>query len=64
MNGPSELTDLLGHFRNLLIFQVSNNDRNLLEVSEAEATSIAEQAQLVTPDAAPAVLQLLPGGVA
>src|SRR3954465_1473396 len=30
------LTDLLGHFRNLLIFLVAGGDRSLLEVSEAE----------------------------
>jgi DNA polymerase III subunit gamma/tau len=30
------LSDLLNHFRNLLIFQVSRGDLNLLEVSEAE----------------------------
>src|SRR5262245_18993255 len=30
------LSDLLGHFRNLLIFQVSKEDLKLLEVSETE----------------------------
>jgi len=41
------LSDLLGHFRNLLIFQVSRGDLNLLEVSEAEAATLKEQSALV-----------------
>src|SRR6266542_974594 len=41
------LSDLLNHFRNLLLFQVSKGDLNLLEVSEAEAASLKEQATLV-----------------
>jgi DNA polymerase-3 subunit gamma/tau len=40
------LSDLLGHFRNLLIFQVSKGDLKLLEVSETEAVSLKEQATL------------------
>ena len=31
------LSDLLNHFRNLLIYQISKGDLNLLEVSESEA---------------------------
>ena len=34
------VTDLLNHFRNLLIFQVSKGDLKLLEVSEAEAAAL------------------------
>src|SRR5262249_53367964 len=41
------VSDLLNHFRNLLIFQVSGGDLRMLEVSEAEATSLAEQAKMV-----------------
>jgi DNA polymerase-3 subunit gamma/tau len=41
------LSDLLGHFRNLLIYQVSKGDLKLLEVSETEAVSLKEQAPLV-----------------
>ena len=37
------LSDLLNHFRNLLIFQVSRGDLNLLEVSEAEVAALKEQ---------------------
>ena len=39
------LSDLLNHFRNLLIFQVSRGDLKMLEVSEAEAAALAEQIQ-------------------
>ena len=37
------LGDLLNHFRNLLIYQVSRGDLNLLEVSEAEVAALKEQ---------------------
>jgi DNA polymerase-3 subunit gamma/tau len=40
------LTDLLNHFRNLLIFQVSRGDLTMIEVSEAEAAALAEQSKL------------------
>ena len=40
------LGDLLNHFRNLLIYQVSKGDLNLLEVSEAEVSALKEQAAL------------------
>src|SRR5665213_1508608 len=40
------LSDLLNHFRNLLIFQVSRGDLNLLEVSEAEVSSLREQSAM------------------
>src|SRR5215470_11264164 len=36
------LSDLLNHFRNLLIYQVANGDLSLLEVSEAEAAALKE----------------------
>jgi DNA polymerase-3 subunit gamma/tau len=39
------LTDLLNHFRNLLIYQVSRGDLTLLEVSEAEASALKQQGQ-------------------
>jgi DNA polymerase III subunit gamma/tau len=39
------LTDLLNHFRNLLIFQVSNGNLTMLEVSEAEAATLAVQSK-------------------
>jgi DNA polymerase III subunit gamma/tau len=37
------LGDLLNHFRNLLIYQISRGDLNLLEVSEAEIAALKEQ---------------------
>jgi len=40
------LSDLLNHFRNLLIFQISRGDLNLIEVSEAEAAALKEQSTL------------------
>lgn len=40
------VTDLLNHFRNLLIYQVSKGDLKLLEVSEAEAAALAEQVKI------------------
>src|SRR5438552_3847777 len=45
------LADLLMHFRNLLIYQVSRGDLKLLEISEAEAGSVKEQAALVSTEA-------------
>ncbi len=53
------LGDLLNHFRNLLIFQVSRGDLNLLEVSEAEAAALKEQAPLAGTDALTRILEVL-----
>ncbi len=44
------LSDLLSHFRNLLIFQISRGDLNLLEVSENEVTSLKEQSASANSD--------------
>ena len=52
------LSDLLSHFRNLLLFQVSRGDANMLEVSEAETTAIAEQSKLVSADALTRILEV------
>ena len=38
------VSELLGHFRNLLIFQVSRGDLSLIEASEAEGAALKEQA--------------------
>ena len=40
------LSDLLNLFRNLLIFQVSKGDLNMIEVSEAEAAGLRDQSKL------------------
>jgi DNA polymerase-3 subunit gamma/tau len=52
------LSDLLNHFRNLLIFQVSRGDLNLLEVSEAEVAALKEQAALAGTDAFTRILEV------
>jgi DNA polymerase-3 subunit gamma/tau len=53
------LGDLLNHFRNLLIYQVSKGDLNLLEVSEAEVAALKEQSSLAGTDAFTRVLEVL-----
>jgi DNA polymerase-3 subunit gamma/tau len=53
------LSDLLNHFRNLLLFQVSKGDLSLLEVSETEAASLAGQSTGVSPDALTRILEVL-----
>src|SRR5665213_372656 len=53
------LGDLLNHFRNLLIYQVSKGDLKLLEASEAEIAALKEQAGLATTGAFTRVLEVL-----
>ncbi len=53
------LTDLLNHFRNLLIYQVSRGDLNLLEVSEAEVAALKEQSGLANVESLTRVLEVL-----
>ena len=53
------LGDLLNHFRNLLIYQVSKGDLNLLEASEAEVTALKQQSALASTDAFTRVLEVL-----
>ena len=53
------LSDLLNHFRNLLIFQVSRGDLNMLEVSEAEAASLAEQSKMASTEGLTRVMEVL-----
>jgi DNA polymerase-3 subunit gamma/tau len=53
------LGDLLNHFRNLLIYQVSKGDLNLLEASEAEVAALKEQVSLASTDAFTRVLEVL-----
>jgi DNA polymerase-3 subunit gamma/tau len=53
------LGDLLNHFRNLLIYQVSKGDLNLLEVSEAEVAALKEQVALSNQDALTRILEAL-----
>jgi len=53
------LSDLLNHFRNLLIFQVSRGDLNLLEISETEAASLREQSSMAGPEALTRIMEVL-----
>jgi DNA polymerase-3 subunit gamma/tau len=53
------MADLLGHFRNLLIYQVSRGDLKLLEVSESEAAALAEQGSGVGTDALTRMMEVL-----
>jgi DNA polymerase-3 subunit gamma/tau len=53
------LSDLLNHFRNLLIFQVSRGDLNLLEVSETEIAALKEQTSLASTESLTRVLEVL-----
>jgi DNA polymerase-3 subunit gamma/tau len=53
------IADLLGHFRNLMIFQVSKGDLALMDVSEAEATTLKEQSSGITTDALTRIMEVL-----
>ncbi|HUZ08072.1 MAG TPA: DNA polymerase III subunit gamma/tau [Candidatus Paceibacterota bacterium] len=53
------LSDLLNHFRNLLLFQISRGDLNLLEVSEAEVAALKEQNTLANTESLTRVLEVL-----
>ena len=53
------LADLLGHFRNLLIYQISRGDLKMLELSEADAASLKDQAPLVTTEALTRIMEVL-----
>jgi DNA polymerase III subunit gamma/tau len=55
------LSDLLNHFRNLLIFQISRGDLNLLEVSEAEVAALKEQSALATSESFTRILEIFAG---
>jgi DNA polymerase-3 subunit gamma/tau len=53
------LSDLLNHFRNLLIFQVSGGDLKMLEVSEAEAAALKEQTTMAGAEALTRIMEVL-----
>jgi DNA polymerase-3 subunit gamma/tau len=53
------LSDLLNHFRNLLIFQVSKGDLNMIEVSEAEVAALKEQSALANTESLTRILEVL-----
>ena len=52
------LGDLLHHFRNLLIYQVSRGDLGLLEASEIEVAALKEQSALAPADALTRMLEV------
>src|SRR5215813_4831882 len=52
------VSDLLNHFRNLLIFQVSKGDFGMVEVSEAEAASLREQSTAATAEVLTRILEI------
>lgn len=53
------VADLLNHFRNLLIFQVSRGDLTLLEVSEAEADVLKEQSAIAPSESVTRIMEVL-----
>jgi DNA polymerase III subunit gamma/tau len=53
------LSDLLNHFRNLLIYQVSKGDLKLLEVSEAEGAALKEQSVVVGTETLTRIMEVL-----
>jgi DNA polymerase-3 subunit gamma/tau len=53
------LSDLLNHFRNLLIFQVARGDKTILEVSETEGAALAEQSKQATTDGLTRIMEVL-----
>jgi DNA polymerase-3 subunit gamma/tau len=53
------LSDLLNHFRNLLIFQVASGDTSMLEVSEGEAASLGQQASMANTEGLTRILEVL-----
>lgn len=56
---PRLVEDLLNHFRNLMIFQISKGDLSVLEVSETERDALSAQSLLVDPAATTRVLEAL-----
>jgi DNA polymerase-3 subunit gamma/tau len=53
------VSELLGHFRNLLIFQVSRGDLKLIEVSEMEGAALKEQAARIGSDGLTRIMEVL-----
>jgi DNA polymerase-3 subunit gamma/tau len=53
------LSDLLNHFRNLLIYLVTKGDRSMLQISEAEAIALADQSRLIAIPGVTRILEVL-----
>lgn len=56
------VSDLLNHFRNLLLFQVSKGDLSLMEVTETEAAMLAEQGKDVPMEVITRIMDILVEG--
>ncbi|MBR90985.1 MAG: DNA polymerase III subunit gamma/tau [Verrucomicrobiales bacterium] len=53
------VSDLLNHFRNLMVFSISQGNTSLLEITEAEKTALETQTQLADMDALGRILEVL-----
>src|SRR4051812_46068465 len=53
------VSDLLGHFRNLLIFLVSRGDLTMIEAVETEIDSFKEQAKMASAEALTRIMEIL-----
>ena len=53
------LSDFLNHFRNLLIYRISEGNLDLLQVSELEGAALAEQSGQVSTDALTRIMEVL-----
>jgi DNA polymerase-3 subunit gamma/tau len=53
------LADLLGHFRNLLLFQVTSGDLRILEASEQEVAVLKEVSTLVPNESVSRIMEVL-----
>jgi DNA polymerase-3 subunit gamma/tau len=53
------LSDLLGHFRNLMIYQFSKGDLSLMDVSEGEAAALAAEASQISSESITRVMEVL-----
>jgi DNA polymerase III subunit gamma/tau len=53
------LADLLNHFRNLLLFQISRGDLSLLDASETEVVTLSSQSDQITVESLTRIMDLL-----
>src|SRR3954470_8948281 len=53
------LSDVLNHFRNVLIYQVSKGDTKWLEIPESEGAVIGDHAKAVSTDALTRIMEIL-----
>jgi len=53
------VSDLLNHFRNLLLFEVSGGDLTILEVSEAEAAALKAQSRMAGAEGLTRIMEVL-----